>query len=400
MADSNAFAYLYANPARRSDRLIVRDLKVYMAPFRHDMAKIVVQGPTDEDWTRWDTGVPLRVQYGRTPSAISNFFGYVLGVDRHWEQTNKLAISDRTMEILAVGASWPFKEGLATAFSGMSSSQIATQIASQNYFDIDAPATDFVWPTKNVSGSSIWEFLCELAKSSGLTCAMNGTQLRFYDPMTILRRNNSVVPVFYEKDSALGQTVLEMQTDVTELSASEGRRKRLRVVQGTDIRTGTDIYVRDDGTHQGTYLARRYRPTLFTEFVSDMVTIDQSSASALLPARTTENRFYIRARAKLAGDVRVVQESPIVIEGLGTRDSGLWQAIEVVHHVHKNWYALDCELGRDSDYDNGVRPGLPAGVARARLDPYETIVFNSPPTALINGRWRAAWTSRQVSGVA
>lgn len=400
MADSGAFAYLYVNPAQRSDRLFIRDFKLYQRPFAHDMVEMTVQGPTDEDYTSWDTGVPLWVKYGRSPSSIGNFYGYVLSVSRHWDETLKLSVPNRTMDILAVGASWPLKEPISAVFTNVSSAGIATQVATTNYLDVDAPATSYIWPAKNVSGATTWEFLCDLARTSGLTCAMNGTQLRFYDPTTILKRNNSVVPVFYEKDSGVGSTVLEMTTDVTEVSSTEGRRKRNRIFQGTDIRSGNPIFSSDDGSNQGNFLGGRYLSPLFEEFVTDMVLHDQATANALLPPRTTENRYYIRGRARLSGNAAVVQESPIVLEGLGQRDSGIWQVLTVTHHIKKNWYSLECELGRDSDFDNGIRPGLPANVARARLDPYETIVFNNPPTTLINGRWRASWTSKQVLGAA
>lgn len=401
MADSNAFAFLQMDPANRSERLWLRDCKVYMSPFEHDMAHVIVQGPDDADWTQWDTGTPLWIQYGRNPSSVATFYGYLLSTTRHWDQTQKLAVKDRLMEVIAIGASWPLKDGLSTSYTNLTSSQMAQQIATINYFNVDAPATSYVWPSKNVGGCSEWEFLCDLAKQSGLICYMHGTELRFYDAMTRLRRNNSVVPVFYEKDSGKGMSVLSFSTDSTDMSADPGRIKRNRVHVSTDIRTGQPVLVQDDGTTSlGSFLAARYKPPAFTEYATDLVSESQMAAQTLLPARTIENRFAFRAKGVLSGDARVTQESPIVVEGVGARNSGIWQVLEVCHHVKWHWYSTDVTLGRDSDYDNGVRPGLPANQARAQFDPSQTIVFNDPPTTLVNGRWRSAWTSGQVLGAA
>lgn len=399
--DTRAFAFAYVNPAVRSDHLACVEMEHTMAPFDHDMMRFKIVGVDDTDQTRWTTGVPVRVQYGRYPLGVTNFFGYIGGVNRLWTQTSKTNLSSRIMEVWAVGASWPLKTPLSTVFTSVTSAQIATTVASAYGLDVDIPATSYLWPQKSAPGRTAFEFLADLARDSGCIFYVNQTQMRFYDPVTVLLRNNSVVPVFYEKDTALSQsggqaTVLDFESDVTELSNVEGRRKRNRVVQGLDAVTGAPIYAASSA--QSTpLLASRSLPPIFGETVTDMVTASQADANSLLPARTVANRFFARARARFSGDARITQESPVVVEGLGIRDSGIWQVISAVHTVRKNWYSTDCVLGRDSDYDNGVRPGLSAGVARASLDSTESSATGSPATVLQNGQWRATYTTAGVS---
>lgn len=394
-ADFNAFAYLSVNPMVRSDRLALSEFKLYMKAFSHDVAEMWVQSVDDSDPVRWTTGVPLSVYYGRAPNQVDHFYGYVLDVQRNWGQTIRTPPMGRMLRVTAIGASYPMKEDLTTLFHGMTSAQIATALAWAHYLDTDIPDTDWVWPTKSSSGRSEWSFLVELAKVSGLIMYCHGTQVRMYDPLAPLQRKNMVVPRFYEKDSGQAQTVLSFDTHLTEVSSEEGRRKRSRVVRGIDRITGQPIYATDPGP--APTLGQRNLAPAFTETVTDLVTVDQRAANALLSARGVENLFHHRAKARLSGDPRVTQQSPVVIEGLGQRDSGVWQVLEAVHHVRKRWYATDVVLGRDADFDTGQRPGLPDGVVRNRLDPYASALAPPPPTVLVNGQWRAAWRARNAA---
>lgn len=387
--DSTAFALAYINPANRSDSLTCVEMAHTMAPFNHDMMTFSVRGVDDTDSTRWTTGTPVRVQYGRYPTSITNFYGYVGGVERTWTQPTKTSPSVRVMQVWCIGASYPLKAPIANVFTGMTSSQIAINIANDNALDSDIPPTSYSWPQKAAAGVTQLQFLSELARDSGCTFYVHRTQLRFYDPSTILVRNSQVIPIFYEKDAALSQnngvaTVLDFHTDITELSAVEGRRKRTRVVQGLDAVTGAPIYNTD--TPSAVTLAAVSLPPLFAESVTDMVIANQSDANNLLPARTIANRFFSKATARVSGHVAITQESPVVIEGLGSRDSGLWQVLEATHIIRRNWYSTDCVLGRDSDYDNGVRPGLPTGSVPVNGT-------TAPASVLVNGQWRSTYTT-------
>jgi hypothetical protein len=273
----------------------------------------------------------------------------------------------------------PLRNGFTGSFTNQTGAAIATSVANQYRYSIDAPMTGFVWPSKNAAGTSAWSFLCDLAKQDGRICAMNGTQLRFYAPLTLLNRTTTQIPVFYDIDSGLGKTILEMRTDDTEMSAMPGQRKLSRQLAGLDGTTGAALAATSTGP--ANILAARSIAPILTELPADIVTRSQATAEARLAGLVEENRFHMRAKASLAGDVRVVQESPVVLEGLGARDSGLWQVVKVTHRMRWQYYALDCELGRDSDYDPGVRP-LAAPVTMPTVTP--------PASVLINGLWQAA----------
>jgi len=391
VADVAAFAHAYISPGVRNVRLDITEMHLYMKPYYHDHVVLVIQGVDDIDSSLWTTGVPFSINYGRKPSQVGTFYGYVTSVSRNWSQIQRVPIAQRSMVVEGLGASYVMKEDLATVYTGMTTAQIATSLARSRLFDTDIPPTEYVWAMKAASGTTEWSFLVNLARASGLTMYCRGTQLRMYPPLTVLTRNATVIPTFYSEDASLTASILSFESHVTELSASEGRRKRTRIVRGINPQTLQPIYAVDSGNSAGAQLGLIAPPPAFSESVIDLVVYDQASADALLPPLGIENQFYIRADAEVAGTASITQSSPVIMEGLGVRDSGLWQALEVTQVYKKHWFSTKLLLGRDSDYDNGKRPGLAANVARPRMDPNATLTLNSPPTALVNGEWRAAW---------
>jgi hypothetical protein len=393
MADSAVDVTMYTNAGRAPVSRTVREFRLEQHPFAHDIAKIEVQGSDDTSIDEWDTGTPLTVVYGRRPNKRTTFYGYMLGPQPTWRQTERNTMRNRRMTIWAVGASWPLKQGLSTSFHNKTAAQMAASVLSPYFLNLQTVTSpqDYVWPMRNaVNGRSAWEFLVDLAKDSGKTCRMNGTTLNFYDPTTALLQPSAVVPAFYEKDGGKGMTVLDFTPDNSEVSYAMGAEKRTRVFQSLDSK-GNSVYLSDDGTEDNHYFGNRYRTPLFTEYVEGLVAHSPSSAAALLPPRTTANRFYIRARATLAGDIRVMPDTPILLDGLGTRDSGLWQVLNVTHHLKWHYYALEVELGRDSDGDTGVRPSNVDGIDRSFLSPIGNVPLVTPPTVIANGFWRAAY---------
>lgn len=394
MADPQAFAYLQVDPQNRSERLTLESFDLLLRPFHHDMATIVVYAMEDTDFSRWTAGVPLKVTYGRAATS-ETFYGYILEVNRLWSTEERRPPSFRPLQVTAIGTSYWLKQPLSELFRGLSTAHIARKLARANFLDFDIPVapSDYIWPVKSAPGVSQWAFLVDLAKASGLTLYVKDTQLRMYDALTILRRNLTTIPVFYDKDTSNINSVAKFETNLVEVSSTEGRKKRGRVVNSLDQLTGAPIYVSDSGQSAAANLALRYQKPVFSEIVTDLVTDSQSTAGDLLSARSIENRFPSRAEATVLGDLRITQDSPVVFEGLGRRDSGLWQALTVKHCVRKNLFMTELELGRDSDYDNGNRPGPPANIIRPHLDPYATTIFNVvPPVVLVNGRWRSAWS--------
>lgn len=390
MSDSRAFAYCYPNPALRTPRVSVVELWHHMTSFNHDLVIATIRGLNNNDTTLWDSGLPIHFRYGRAPAEVVDFYGYIIGPVRSWKISARTPVSERVCTVIAQGASYPLMDAYQGVFTNVSGDQIATKIAAGNYLNIDTVSHPYVWPHRYFGATTEWKALCCLARDIGYTCYVNKTELRFYDPLTALRRGNTTVPSFQEKDANALASVLSFEVADAEVSAAATMRKRTRVMSSTD-KAGSPTYLSDDGSSQAPFLASRRLPPIFTEYVADLVANSQVDLNFLLPPESVANRFHIRASAQVAGNPLVTQESPVVIEGLGARDSGIWHVLSAVGHYSWNKYVLDLDLGRDSDFDSGLRPGVPSGIARAQYDPSQKIVFDRPPTVLRNNRWRSSY---------
>jgi len=389
MADGNVFAFCYRDPGRRLPRLTCKELRHDMAPYSHDIVEAWIQSQDDTDVSVWDTGVPIHFEYGRSPNEVVDFYGYVLSTSRNWVQNEHINSLSQIMHVHAVGASWVMKDGYQEVWKQVTAPNVAQQLAQRHYFTADAPPDNYVWPALHAGATTEWKFLCDLAHRSGRTCYVHGTELRFYDSTTPLLRNQTVVPTFYEKDGSTGNSVISFQTDHSRGSSAEGRRQRVRVLHGHDAYTGALLQSTTVGQPR-IQLASRYVVPTFMDYETDIVVRSQADAQALLPAAEEHNRFPIRASAVLAGNPHITQESPIVLEGLGPRDSGIWQVLNARNVVKWQYWATEADLGRDSDFDNGVRPGRPANVARAQYDASQQLVFSQTRAVLSRGLWRSA----------
>lgn len=380
MADINAFSRLMVDPAQRSSWITITDCEIEMAPYAHDMAHLVLTGIQDIDTMTWTSGTPVHVQWGRYPSQITNFYGYMVATNRHWQQGDRTPFPLRKMEVVCIGASVKLRDSFRGSFSNETGSSIAAQVAQSYNLSVVASRTTYAWPAKNSVGLSAWAFLAELAKADGCILACNGTTLRYTEPLATLQSGNTEVPVFYEKDSGQAMTLLEFHTDNTSISAAEGRRQLQRVMTSIGS-SGESISVTGVPVTAG--LASRPAAAFFVEHPSTISVVDQANAEAVLAGLGETNRFPIRAHAQLTGNVNVVQESPVVVEGLGPRDSGIWQVLTAKHRIRKNNYAVECELGRDSDTDTGQRPEVQQ---RYRVGGPASVPVGS---RLVGGIWQA-----------
>jgi hypothetical protein len=380
MADTAAFARLQVDPENRSSWVTASTCEVEMAPYAHDLAHVTLMGVQDIDVATWVTGTPVHLQWGRSPNQVTDFYGYLVSTTRHWSQGDRSALSSRFMDVWCIGASMWMRNGYTGSFGNQTGASIAESLANEFRLSIDSTPTTFAWPAKNAAGVSAWSFLAELAKADGRILACNGTTLRYTSPTALLDRGVSSVPTFYEKDSGVGQTVLSMETENTQMSAVAGRRRLNRVLRTIDPRTGQVIVASDSGPAQA--LSGAPVAALLTEYPIDMTASSPAAAEARLQGEGVANRFPIRATALLAGDTRVVQESPVVLEGLGSRDSGIWQVLTVKHRIAKAHYSLECELGRDTLSDSGARPSVPPGIV--------PLGGGAPGSRLVNGVWQTA----------
>jgi hypothetical protein len=112
---------------------------------------------------------------------------------------------------------------------------------------------------------------------------------------------------------------------------------------------------------------------------------------AALMGLAQQNRFHYMAEANLSGDPAVTQGMPIVITGISAKDDGVWWVHEVRHKISSPGYSMDVKLGRDSSFDNNVRPTLVTTTGFTQVNPFAVSLSQIPPTILVGQLWRAKY---------
>lgn len=399
--DANVFVKAVFDITVRADPKRVLEFSLLQREYHHDFAIIEVQGEQDNQ-REYRTGAPVQLTWGRSPQGTDDFYGYIDHVvpklDRKERATNM-----RSIMVYCLGASWPLKNPVQSVYVGLTTSDAIRDVAAKNFFTTDVTDNQIIWPSLSAAGVSQWDFLVDMAKRSGRTLYCNKTEVRCYDALTTLKRSDRPVPTFYfyDKHPELN-TVIDFKVRSGEAGVEDGRQRRIRYAQGIDDHTGLAVFARDDASQLTVdQLSLDSPDPWFDKFETDFVVPSNLLAMQRLDAEARRNRFYIKAHAQVVGDTRVTQGGVVILEGLANKHSGAWYVHAVKHTITKARYVMDLELGRDSEYDDGLRPGPPANVVRPRFDPFGIEVTRTPPTILVNGTWRSSWLAkRPVSGVA
>ncbi len=403
--DVGAFAYAYPN-GDKTDSWKIRELKLTQGPMRHELAVFQVMSATGDEWTRWDSGTPIQIDYGNSASNRSSFYGYLWKPDSEINQLVREPPRERAMTFKALGASMSMKEGFQKVFLNSTTSNIAQFVATQFMFDSNITPSSYVWDQLVSSGDSYFSFMVDTAQHQGYVFFVVGTTLYFIDPMSIARQQGSIYPVFYSKDAKFPNprtyniaTIIDFKSDNAEMTEDPGRLRATWNISGVDLSTGVVFSALDDGSQSfGTLVtggqygqknAGRYNLPIFDRYAATqnedqpaVVPSNQSDASALIQNRSAINRFPIRADAELVGQANMLPMQLVCFAGLGRRNSGRWLVGELTHHVvWKNWFSTSVKVMRDSDFD-------PAAVG---VEPAAVLPPSSIPTVLVGTQWRAKY---------
>lgn len=395
--DTNVFAHVVLDPNRGHATRTVRRLDVVQKEYHHDIAEVVVRGETDNA-EEFKTGTPVQIDYGRFPRDEGTFYGYINHTVPEVDRTHP-QVGSRDMKLVCIGASYTMKQPLTGVFTDRTAQGVVLDIAGQFLFTADIPFsnTDIVFPSLNCPGLSAWKFCAETAKKAGLVFYCNKTEIRMMDPLEELHRLDRFVPTFYHRDYFPGiDTIISFKTESGDYFPEPGRQRVTRLAYGVNPRTGEMIFATNDGSSGPITLARTAPKPRFAKYETALVVGDNFLANQRLDAAAKLNRFHVKAVAEVNGDPRIHQGSVVVLEGLNDKHSGLWYVHEATHAISAQRFSTKLVLGRDSEYDDGTRPGPPVNVVSPRYDPYnQQVVVETPPTILVGDTWRSAWLAKR-----
>lgn len=339
-----------------------RRIRVIQREFEHDRVIATVNRlPVAEGRP---SGSQMYLRWGEVPQRSERFYGYL----NHEEET---LAEDKTMKLICVGASFPYKQERTRSWVDTTLQQIVREIARSQRFDSFVLGSDRVTSAVQQAETD-WEFLARLAKERGKvffarnTCLFLGARGDFFS------RNLVHAPTY-----VYGDTLSEFEPMSGETLPGGGRRS----VQVHGLGPSGEVYRVSEDTNTREKLGTSQ--PLFEETRTVAVATREEAKQ-----RAADDGFIHRAKATAAGDAKVRPGKVVSIRNVDSRHEGFWYVTGVEHRLQDD-YTLQLELARPEivDRSRGVAPGLK--VARSPgFDPYVP-----PATRSINGWWRSEWGS-------
>lgn len=357
--------------------------------FAHDVMAALVSG--DDVAQGCTTGTPIMLEWGNSSQEVTTLAGYV----HHTEPMAAFGKANM-VKIVLIGASYILKQPQQQAWQLSTIPAVIRALADSVKFSGDIKPHAQVWPMLTQGGKPTWDFMVSLAKQIGWFLYANSTDIQFHPYLDDIGGARTSALSFSAKSAT--PSIKDFRA-VSGEQTPDGGAKADRQLAGIDIRSGTLFQAADDGT-------TTLLDTVAYEFQQPSFRLyDESPAStygeavAVLDGATQANRWHIQAQAEVTGSARLVPGTLVALEGISRRQDGYWYVQSAEHSSGKDDYVTHLLLGRDSDWDQYVRPDpRRRKVVRQRLDPFGTLTTAVPPAKLINNLWRAAYSPRPNSG--
>lgn len=364
-------------PTMRAREATPLEVRIVQEEFKHDTAIVRVISTSKKPQYRAGTSVLIEWATGRDRAT---FTGFVHHVEQH----------DSGLEVWCKASSTRFDSGLQTVYRYRTATSVAGEIARQLNFDVDITGHGRVFDSLTATGGRTWEFLIANAKEIGYSLYAKNTRLVMHPRLQMTTRFGSQAPVFYAGDE--GDRGSLFRFDPIDGAQVPGKFRHANVFTGTDSRTGRPFRV--VGQPASGQLAK-------TQYGTSGLTYHNLNVSTPTEARWKAkalaelDRFNMTAKVLTDGNPRVHQTWPVLLAGdIDGQYIGKWFVHRVVHRLVPREYTMEMELGRDSHGTSGVIPDPRARrVVATRNAPGGKPKSAYPPSVLVNGQWRAQWSS-------
>lgn len=258
---------------------------------QHDMwfVRIVVpqNHPNKSNLKPWADGSPVTLTWGRSPTSISVWYGYV----NHHEQNSSDDGGTNSYQItyVLIGTSKVLNGHKNRAWVGKTASNIAQAIAYENGWRLVVTRTNWVLPYEVEANESDFQFMIRLANRIGFRFWVSGGTLYFIDPLALLAGSSHYfVP----------------QYTIDQLPYTQDTAKNFRVLQGDNIPGSTQknrvIYgINNTG---GVYRVQADNDAYdFDTVDTNHHATDYQTAKNLANAKKNLTQFWIEATMEVYG---------------------------------------------------------------------------------------------------
>jgi len=312
--------------------------------YRHEIMTATVSSMST-DSKRYQTGVPVELVWGDSPTNKQLFLGYVSHVEPMYDSGRYSTDTHARKNVVCMGASFVYKNAAYLNLKNVTASVMARRMCTVMRFDSSGVQDhDRVWPTLTQGGKSYWLYLAELAQRIGYTMYARGTDLYFHDRLSAAARFRGQVPSF----STGGGGLAKFESQVGK-STPMGGELADRVLYGTDSRTGRPILGQQQNARQKPLLGREGLAALFVQGETGRAVDSPQEARDELSAMARQNQLPVTAKIKVRGNPKVQVGGLVHLGGIDSVNDGLWYVTGTKHVFDgPNEYMTEALVGRDA----------------------------------------------------
>lgn len=357
------------------DYASIARLTIEMSENMHNVAILEFSGINPRLITEYiERPVQLKIEM-RDREPVS-FCGYITHIEplavTHAGTVNNSPF--QLSRVYCLGASYIMKSKSSRAWTNVTLSEVAEQVADKYQFSVSVPNNTFRFSSLVQSGQSDWSFLVETALKLGYRVTAENTHINIWDPYKAVSRKRSYNVLY----TARG-TNSDPSPQPGQIIKFEGR---IGAVTPDGNKTPSTIHVLDktgkimsvsnadnaDQSGLGTPIT-----SIFTDTYN--VNADSFDMGNTLVTGDLRKDFPLTATVDVVGDPTVQPGGIVNIREYNTEFDGFWHVSSVRHEIAQSAMMSYLVLNRDS-----------LGPAQDTSTPTE--VYKTPPApSLRSARW-------------
>lgn len=323
----------------------VYQLSLYQNRYEHEVAVIQFRD-WGVDYDAVTAGSPISFTINNDNS-FRDFVGYVDHINLYREP------GSHTTEVVAVSASYVFKNESQKIYKGLSADAIIEQIAAKHNFSAYTVPHPRVYPQVSQAGHTDWEFMVRLAKQSGYSLRTQNTDVYFQPMLYDYTQQRSQAQKFTMRrpTDPSGSTLYSFYPTISENIEYEGEKKSAISISGVDSNTSTPIAITNQKRSKTTKI--NSKAEFFDKYHTHVVALDPSVANHEAKAADDRTVFPYRGTAEVLGSPNLRPDFPVYLDGLDSPYSGYWVILGTEHQIVEETrniqrYTTILYLGSDS----------------------------------------------------
>jgi phage protein D len=294
---------------------------------KHDMMFFRIEYPRTfirfSQMKLWPDNAPIRVIWGRKPSNIETWYGYV----NHHNVSGNADSGSKAIQVTytCIGTSKPMNTDKNRTWGEVTPTYIARTIAQEHGMRAVLTKTNWVLPYEVQGNESDFHFLNRIGEKVGFRFWVSGGTLYYIDPAVVLDGINKQSVASFRLDKMFTQVDTVRQFSLDEGDNLPGAAVTSRSIYGVDENSGTIFQL---SANQGSSVS---------EIKTDSHVTSLNEAGNLIAAWQSLSQWWISAKAELFGTAALYPGKLVYLDGLQMpqNSKGYW-IVSAATHVLKS----------------------------------------------------------------